>query len=93
MAVTIKNKHILWLILISLKIIYFIAVNFSQTVGQVESMQSNLDLAIQNQLQLLTDIQEGLSTNVQAMKASIQKLDDKLSRKWSCCLINLISYL
>jgi hypothetical protein len=44
-------------------------------------MQSNLDLAIQNQLQLLTDIQEGLSTNVQAMKASIQKLDDKLSRK------------
>jgi predicted PurR-regulated permease PerM len=81
MAVTIKNKHILWLILISLKIIYFIAVNFSQTVGQVESMQSNLDLAIQNQLQLLTDIQEGLSTNVQAMKASIQKLDDKLSRK------------
>jgi hypothetical protein len=34
-----------------------------------------------------------LSTNVQAMKASIQKLDDKLSRKWSCCLINLISYL
>jgi hypothetical protein len=44
-------------------------------------MQSNLDLAIQNQLQLLMDIQEGLSTNVQAMKASIQKLDDKLSRK------------
>ncbi|XP_046633906.1 dynactin subunit 2-like [Daphnia pulicaria] len=65
----------------SLKVLHDGAVNFSQTVGQVESMQSNLDLAIQNQLQLLMDIQEGLSTNVQAMKASIQKLDDKLSRK------------
>lgn len=43
-------------------------------------MQSNLELTIQNQVQLLTDVQQGLSVNVQAMKAAVQKLDDKLSK-------------
>lgn len=62
-------------------IFYISALNFSQTVSQVENMQTNLDIAIQDQLQLLTNVQEGLSMNMQAMKMSVQKLDDKLSSK------------
>lgn len=63
-------------------IFYISALNFSQTVSQVENMQTNLDIAIQDQLQLLTNVQEGLSMNMQAMKMSVQKLDEKLSSKW-----------
>ncbi|KAI9565206.1 hypothetical protein GHT06_008987 [Daphnia sinensis] len=67
--------------LASLKVLHDRALNFSQTVTQVENMQTNLDIAIQDQLQLLTNVQEGLSMNMQAMKMSVQKLDDKLSNK------------
>lgn len=65
----------------SLKVLHDRALNFSQTVSQVENMQTNLDIAIQDQLQLLTNVQEGLSMNMQAMKMSVQKLDEKLSSK------------
>lgn len=68
-------------ICIYIYIFYISALNFSQTVSQVENMQTNLDIAIQDQLQLLTNVQEGLSMNMQAMKMSVQKLDEKLSSK------------
>ncbi len=43
-------------------------------------MQANLELTIKNQLQLLTEIQQGLLLNVQEMKLAVQKLDDKLPK-------------
>lgn len=57
-----------------------LAVNFSQTLSQVENQQTKLVQAIQSQLQLLTDVQQGLSTNVQAVTSAVQTLEQQLPK-------------
>ena len=59
----------------------FAAVNVSQTVHQLENTQKNMDATLSTQSQLLSDIQLGLETNVQTMKAAIQKLETNLLQK------------
>lgn len=52
--------------------------NFSQTLIHIENIQSNMDIQIQNQIQLLNDIQQGLSANKISIKEAVQKLEHKL---------------
>jgi len=64
---------------------FFIAANISQTVTQLENTQKSMDLSLNTQCQLLSDIQLGLATNMQTMKTAIEELETKLStkKKWS----------
>lgn len=59
---------------------FLLAVNFSQTLSQVENQQIKLEQAIQSQLQLLTDIQQGLSTNVKAITLAVQTLEHQVPK-------------
>lgn len=67
--------------LISLKKLHEEAANISQTVTQLENTQKCMDVSLNTQCQLLSDIQLGLATNMQTMKTAIEELETKLSTK------------
>ena len=57
----------------------YVALNFSQSLNQVESVQSQMGNSISSQSQLLKEINEGLVTNVVTFKKAIEQLDGRLS--------------
>ena len=56
------------------------AVNFHQSLTQVENVQSQLDQSLGIHSQLLKDIKEGLSTNIASTQSTLQQFEERLSK-------------
>ena len=58
---------------------FLVAVNFHQSLTQVESIQTRLDQSLGIHSQLLKDIQDGLATNIASTQSSLQQFEERLS--------------
>lgn len=65
--------------LLSLKTLHEEAVNFHQSLTQVESVQTRLDQSLGIHSQLLKDIQVGLASNIASTESSLKQFEERLS--------------
>jgi len=66
--------------LLSLKMLHEEAVNFQQSLTQVESVQSRLDQSLATHSQLLKDIKDGLARNIASTQSSLQQFEERISK-------------
>ena len=54
---------------------FYTAVTYSECVVKMENTQSQLDQALKTQMQLLNDVQTGLSSNMKTIQEAIKQIE------------------